>query len=87
MIRTNTEYAQALEQLSGFHARVEEKVNELKSTRISDEQITKLTETEVSFYDQISDEVASYDRLRRGDESELERYSEFSDIQGSRNLV
>jgi ribosome-binding protein aMBF1 (putative translation factor) len=80
MIRTNAEYAQAFEQLSGFHARLEEKVNGLKDIGLTEEQIAKVTEPEVAFYDQISDEVESYDRLRRGDEAELERYSEFSDL-------
>ena len=63
-----------------FRSRHESRVRDLHEMGLTEDQIAKITEPELAFYDQMAEEIASYDRLRRGDESELSSYSDFADI-------
>ena len=80
MIRTNNEYTQTVEQVADFRARAAARVTELKDMGLTDEQVTKVTEPEMAFYEQLDEEVKAYDRLRRQDESELNKYDKLQDL-------
>jgi ribosome-binding protein aMBF1 (putative translation factor) len=72
MIRSESEYRQAVARLDSERARLEEHVRAWKKRGFSEAQVAKLRQPFESFHDQFAEEVESYERLRRGEFSEFE---------------
>jgi len=80
MIRTDKEYGKTVELLSEFESRLEAKKMELAKMDLTEGQVQKIIDPEVAFYGQMANDIESYDRLRRQDKRELDRYHQFQDL-------
>ncbi|HJS87557.1 MAG TPA: helix-turn-helix transcriptional regulator [Acetobacteraceae bacterium] len=74
MIRSETEYKEAVARLSAEKERLSEHRARLKETGLSDEEIKRVIDPMQSFHLQLSEEVESYERLRRREFEELENF-------------
>ena len=72
MIRNESEYKNAVARLDAEKKRFDEHVEAWRKHGFSDDQIAKLREPLDSFHVQLVEEVQSYERLKRGQFSELE---------------
>ena len=72
MIRNETEYREAVERLTAESARMTEHKVRLAATGLTDEEVRRVIDPLESFHLQLSEEVTSYERLRRGEFDELE---------------
>ncbi len=68
MIRSETEYQEAVRRLSEGEKLLQE---ELKKLDLSKAEIKRATPPNVSFHDQLTEEVGSYERLCRGEFDEV----------------
>lgn len=71
MIRSETEYKEAVARLKEERARLDEQRDKLRETGLTAEKIKRVTDPMESFHLQLKEEVESYERLRRGDFGEL----------------
>jgi transcriptional regulator with XRE-family HTH domain len=67
MIRTESEYRKALEQLKNNSAYLTEHRKHLQSIGIKDEQLERALQPALSFHEQLSEEVETYGQMRRGE--------------------
>ena len=74
MIRNEAEYKEAVSRLAAEEARLHEHRSRLKETGLSDAEIKRLIDPMQSFHMQLSEEVESYERLRRREFEELENF-------------
>jgi len=74
MIRNETEYQDAVKRLSGEKQRLSEQRSKLKEMDLSKTEIKRAMDPLVSFHEQLREEVASYERLRRGEFDELRNF-------------
>ena len=72
MIRNENEYQQAIARIDAERKRLDEHVEAWKEQGFTSEQVAKLREPLESFHMQLVEEVQSYERLKRGQFSELE---------------
>lgn len=71
MIRNEAEYQEALSRLEGERRRIEEHRTRLGEMGLSVEELKRALDPLRSFHLQLGEEVAAYERLKRGDIDEL----------------
>jgi len=74
MIRNDAEYKEAVARLSAEQDRLAEHRARLKEAGLSDEEIKRVTDPMEAFRLQFSEEVESYERLKRREFEELENF-------------
>ena len=67
MIRNEAEYKEAVDRIKEEQERLAEHKLALKEEGLDPEQIKRLTDPIASFYEQLVDDVRSYERLSRGE--------------------
>ncbi len=67
MIRSETEYKEAVARLKAERARIDEQRSKLQEMDLSEDQIKRVVDPMESFHLQLAEEVESYERLRRGE--------------------
>lgn len=72
MIRNETEYQEATTRLQGERERAAARTKKLKQENRTADEIKRLTDPMESFHLQLAEEVESYERLKRGQFSEIE---------------
>ena len=75
MIRNENEYKDAVRRLGEQEERLKQQAVQLKQTKLSKDAIKRVLDPVRSFHEQIKDEVASYERLKRGEFDELQNFS------------
>lgn len=75
MIRSETEYKDAVRRLSEEKHRIDLQKDKLKEMDLSQEEIKRATDPMASFHKQLEEEVQSYERLKRGEFQELSNLS------------
>lgn len=71
MIRNESEYQKAVSRVIDEKARLEEYRRKLAAEGLTGEQVQRALDPILSFHLQLSEEVESYERLKRGDMGEL----------------
>jgi len=71
MIRNEGEYQKAVRRVVDEQQRLDEYRKSLNVEGLTSEQIQRVLDPILSFHDQLSEEVESYERLKRGDFAEL----------------
>lgn len=71
MIRSEQEYQQAVKRLADEESRLKAQRAELKKLDLSQAEIKRAMDPLVCFHEQYKEEVASYERLRRGEFDEV----------------
>ncbi len=74
MIRNESEYREAVERLAAEQSRLAEHRARLKAIGLSDGEVKRVTDPMESFHLQFSEEVESYERLKRREFDELENF-------------
>jgi ribosome-binding protein aMBF1 (putative translation factor) len=74
MIRNEVEYREAVERLAAEQNRLAEHRARLQAAGLSQEEIKRVTDPMESFRLQFTEEVESYERLKRGEFEELENF-------------
>ena len=74
MIRSETEYLQALRRLKEEQAQLEEHEKELRGSGLRGKDLKRAMDPLRSFHEQLAEEIESYERLRRGDFAELRNF-------------
>jgi DNA-directed RNA polymerase specialized sigma subunit len=74
MIRNEAEYQEAVKRLREEAARIEQQQARLEEMRLSQDEIKRALDPVRSFHEQLEEEVASYERLRRGQFDELHNF-------------
>lgn len=74
MIRNEAEYKEAVERLAAEQNRLADHRARLKSAGLSDDEVKRVMDPMESFHLQLSEEVESYERLKRGEFEELENF-------------
>lgn len=74
MIRNEAEYREAVERLAAEQNRLADHRARLKAAGLSDDEVKRVTDPMESFHLQLSEEVESYERLKRGEFDELENF-------------
>lgn len=72
MIRNETEYKEAVNRLAEERGRLEEHRKRLEVAKLEKDEIKRVLDPMVSFHLQLEEEVASYERLKRGEFEELD---------------
>jgi len=67
MIRTEAEYKRAQERLEQDQKTIQMQREQLQTMDLKDEEVDRALEPMISFRDQLLEEVATYERMRRGD--------------------
>jgi ribosome-binding protein aMBF1 (putative translation factor) len=75
MIRSETEYKEALARLTAEAKRLAAHRAGLRKRGLTKEEIKRVTDPRVSFHLQLKEEVESYERLRRGEFQDLDNLS------------
>jgi ribosome-binding protein aMBF1 (putative translation factor) len=75
MIRNETEYKEAVNRLTEERGRLEEHRKRLEAAKLEKDEIKRVLDPMVSFHLQLEEEVASYERLKRGEFEELDNLS------------
>ena len=65
MIRNENEYNDAVRRLSEQEERLKQQAAQLKRTELSKVEIKRVLDPVRSFHEQLKEEVASYERLKR----------------------
>ena len=81
MIRSESEYKEAVARLSSEKARLSEHKSRLQNEGLNSEEIKRVTDPIESFHMQLVEEVESYERLRRGE------FEEIINFQGAGRLL
>jgi len=74
MIRSETEYQEAMKRLTDEDARLKAQRSELKKLDLSQAEIKRAMDPLQSFHEQLKEEVESYERLRRGEFEEVTNF-------------
>ena len=75
MIRNENEYKDAVRRLGEQEERLKQQAAQLKQTKLSKDAIKRVLDPVRSFHEQIKEEVASYERLKRGEFDELQNFA------------
>ncbi len=81
MIRNETEYKEATKRLAEERERLEQQEAKLKEMKLKPDEIKRAMDPMRSFHLQLAEEVASYERLKRGE------FDEIRNLQGIGNLL
>lgn len=81
MIRSESEYKEAVARLSSEKSRLSEHKSRLQNEGLNGEEIKRVTDPMESFHMQLVEEVESYERLRRGE------FEEIVNFQGAGRLL
>ena len=81
MIRSEKEYAEAVERIGQEKERLGQQEAELKDMGLEPDQIKRALDPMRSFHQQLTEEVASYERLKRG------QFEEISNLSGIGQLL
>ena len=81
MIRSETEYQQAVARIDAERKRLAEHMEAWRAQGFTDEQIARLREPLESFHEQLVEEVRSYERLKQG------QFAEFENLRGIGQLL
>ncbi|QDT76346.1 helix-turn-helix domain-containing protein [Lacipirellula limnantheis] len=74
MIRSETEYQEAVKRLTDEETRLKAQRGELKKLDLSQAEIKRAMDPLQSFHEQLKEEVESYERLRRGEFEEVTNF-------------
>jgi ribosome-binding protein aMBF1 (putative translation factor) len=74
MIRSETEYQEAVKRLTDEDARLKAQRGELKKLNLSRAEIKRAMDPLESFHEQLKEEVESYERLLRGEFDEVTNF-------------
>jgi len=74
MIRNEAEYREAAKRLRDEADRIKEQKNRLREMKLTKEEIKRALDPVRSFHEQLKEEVASYERLLRGEFDELHNF-------------
>ena len=74
MIRNETEYQEAVQRIADEAARLKEQRSKLNELDLSKEEIKRVLDPMRSFHEQLKEEVASYERLQRGEFEEIQNF-------------
>ena len=74
MIRNENEYREAVRQINEQEARLNQQATELRKMDLSRAEIKRVLDPVRSFHAQLKEEVTSYERLKRGEFSELQNF-------------
>lgn len=80
MIRNEAEYQEASARLADERQRLAEHRTRLKEAGLGEEEIKRVIDPMESFHLQLKEEVASYERLKRGEFEELENFRGFGHL-------
>jgi len=72
MIRNESEYKEAVGRLTEEKSRIEQQIVRLKQSELGEEEIKRVMDPIRSFHEQLQEEVAAYERLKRGEFDGLE---------------
>jgi len=72
MIRNENEYREAVQRSRQEQSRLADHAKHLESLGLTDEQLARALQPLHSFHLQLEEEIASYERLKRGDLGELQ---------------
>ncbi len=75
MIRNENEYKDTVRRLGEQEERLKQQAAQLKQTKLSKDAIKRVLNPVRSFHEQIKEEVASYERLKRGEFDELQNFA------------
>ena len=75
MIRNENEYKDAVRRLGEQEERLKQQAAQLKQTKLSKDAIKRVLDPVRSFHEQIKEEVASYEPLKRGEFDELQNFA------------
>ncbi len=74
MIRNEVEYQEAVDRIVEEQKRLKDQRKRLKELNLTQEEIKRVLDPMRSFHEQLKEEVASYERLRRGEFEELQNF-------------
>jgi DNA-binding Xre family transcriptional regulator len=74
MIRSETEYQEAVKRAGEEAARLKEQHAKLKELDLSKEEIKRALDPMRSFHEQLQEEIGSYERLKRGEFDEVQNF-------------
>ena len=74
MIRSETEYQEAVVRLKDEATRMKEQQKQLKELDLSKEEIKRVMDPVRSFHEQLKEEVESYEKLKRGEFEEVRNF-------------
>ena len=74
MIRSEHEYQQAVSRLKDESQRIRNQRKELQGLDLSKEEIKRVLDPVRSFHEQLKEEVASYEKLKRGEFDEIRNF-------------
>ncbi len=74
MIRSETEYREAIVRLKDEAIRMKEQQTQLKELDLSKEEIKRVMDPVRSFHEQLKEEVESYEKLKRGEFEEVRNF-------------
>ena len=74
MIRNEAEYQEAVQRIADEQKRLKEQRAKLNELDLSQEEIKRVLDPMKSFHEQLKEEVASYERLQRGEFDELQNF-------------
>ena len=74
MIRSEAEYQEAVQRVADEQKRLKEQRAKLNELDLSQEEIKRVLDPMKSFHEQLREEVASYERLQRGEFEELQNF-------------
>jgi ribosome-binding protein aMBF1 (putative translation factor) len=74
MLRTDKDYQEAVKRLHDEKERLKQYENRLKEMSLSADQVKRAMDPQWSFHAQFVDEIESYERLKRGEFSELKNF-------------
>jgi DNA-directed RNA polymerase specialized sigma subunit len=74
MIRTESEYQEAVKQLREQDGRLRGEEQKLRELKLSADEIKRGLDPQRTFHEQIKQDVESYERLRRGEFEELHNF-------------
>jgi ribosome-binding protein aMBF1 (putative translation factor) len=77
MIRNESEYQEAVERLKAEAVRLKEQQSKLKEIGLARDEIKRAMDPMRSFHEQLKEEVASYERLKRGKFDEICNFEGF----------
>jgi DNA-binding Xre family transcriptional regulator len=77
MIRNESEYQEAVERLAAEAGRLKEQQSQLREMGLARDEIKRAMDPMRSFHEQLKEEVASYERLKRGEFDEICNFEGF----------
>lgn len=80
MIRNETEYREAVKRIGEEEKRIKEQQKALRQMDLSREEIKRAMDPMRSFHEQLREEIASYERLCRGEFTEVRNFGGLGEL-------